>query len=168
VLTFPDLDFGFVGSEPKQALLKGAGAAFAAAALWAAATVIGRGLLRKLDPTVVSFWRFAFGLLGMSVAMAATGSWIPSGVFGPEGLWRSLLYMAFFPGLAAMLLYYKGLQGTEASVATFVELIFPLSAVVLNAWVLGLGLAPAQYAAGGVLIAAVAALSVGSGRLESG
>jgi drug/metabolite transporter (DMT)-like permease len=36
-----------------------------------------------------------------------------------------------------MLLYYRGLRRTPASIATFAELAFPASALVINYFVLG-------------------------------
>jgi drug/metabolite transporter (DMT)-like permease len=138
--------------------LRGALLAASAAALWAAATVAGRALLLKLDVAVVSFWRFAFGLATMALALLFSGRGSPL-LSSPANLLAGLIYMALFPGLTAMLLYYKGLARTPASVATFVELIFPLSALVLNTFVLKLPLSNIQLMAGAVLLIAVTRLT---------
>lgn len=42
--------------------------------------------------------------------------------------------MAWGPGYLALVVYYKGLEGTQASVATLCELAFPVGAVLIN-WV---------------------------------
>ncbi|OFZ73794.1 MAG: hypothetical protein A3K03_12140 [Bdellovibrionales bacterium RIFOXYD1_FULL_44_7] len=44
----------------------------------------------------------------------------------------SFAYLSLVPGLFAFWLYYKGLQRIPASIATFVELLFPLAGIVLN------------------------------------
>jgi drug/metabolite transporter (DMT)-like permease len=76
-----------------------------------------------------------------------------------SGPWLPLLYMGLVPGMLAMLLYYRGLATTSASVAAFVELIFPVSAVALNTWVLKAPLQPVQLVAGAILLIAVFNLS---------
>lgn len=160
VLSFPGFDFG-LGGGPGHALsasLRGALFALSAAALWAAATVAGRALLLELDVAVVSFWRFAFGLLALSSAQLLSGQGSPL-LTSSANLLAGLVYMALFPGLSAMLLYYAGLARTPASVATFVELIFPLSAVVLNTFVLKLPLSNVQLGAAAVLLIAVSRLT---------
>jgi drug/metabolite transporter (DMT)-like permease len=151
VLSFPDFDFGFL----RSARGRGTFLALSAACLWAIATVTGRALLMKLDFVVVSFWRFVFALLALGAWLAIMRIGVPPVLFATPGLPLSLVYMALIPGLLAMLLYYGGLAGTPASIATFVELIFPLSAVVLNTLFLGTPLGPVQSAAAAVLLIAV-------------
>jgi len=75
------------------------------------------------------------------------------------GVLKSLLYMSLISGLLSMLIYYRGLVTTSASVATFVELIYPVSAVLLNIWLLHAYLSPLQACAGTVLVFAVLRLS---------
>jgi len=67
--------------------------------------------------------------------------------------------MGVFPGLLAMLFYYRGLAKTPASVATFVELIFPIAAVGLNAVVLHAPLNLGQLIAGTILIFSITRIS---------
>ena len=42
------------------------------------------------------------------------------------------MVLALVPGLLAMLLYYRGLRTTPAPIATFAELAFPATALVVN------------------------------------
>lgn len=135
--------------------------ALSAAALWGIATVCGKVLLKRHSPLIVTFWRYAFGVVALlaitSVSPIQHGvSWeiLSSGVF------KSLLYMSLISGLLSMLIYYRGLLTTPASVATFVELIYPVSAVLLNLWFLHATLTPLQACAGTVLVFSVLKLSI--------
>jgi drug/metabolite transporter (DMT)-like permease len=159
LLSFPEIGFGqsLSGME-----LKSIGALYAlgAASIWATATVAGRAVLMSADFLVLTFWRFFFGLVALSLIFVAEGepmNW-PS-LLEPQMVWP-LLYMSFVPGLAAMLAYYAGLKRTPASVATIAELLFPVSAVVLNALVLDLSLEPLQIFAGALLLIAVTMISL--------
>jgi drug/metabolite transporter (DMT)-like permease len=62
----------------------------------------------------------------------------------------ALLALAIVAGGAGLLLYYRGLRDTPASVATLCELSFPVTAILLNAAVLGTPIAPNQVA--GILL----------------
>lgn len=157
-LSFPDLDFSFL-SLPLNLQSKGVIYALSAAALWAIATVVGKALLRKTHPQVATFWRYTMGLAALAVLLVLPGetqSW--SVALEPAHL-KSLAYMALFPGVIAMLSYYNGLERTSASVATLVELIFPVSAVLINAICLGAKLSLVQVASGLVLLASVTVIS---------
>jgi drug/metabolite transporter (DMT)-like permease len=76
--------------------------------------------------------------------------------------------LALVPGLAALLLYYRGLRRTEASAATLAELAFPLTALVVNALAFGTVLEPTQYAGAALLAGTVVALGVADGRGATG
>jgi drug/metabolite transporter (DMT)-like permease len=158
VLSLPRLEV-HTGAPEVSTALKGSLFAFVAAVLWAIATVAGRKLVLELDAAVVSFWRFAWGLAALWLALLFEGRGAGALLSSPAPLLSGLFYMALIPGLAAMLLYYAGLAQTTASVATFVELIFPLSAVVLNTLVLGLPLTGVQLGAAAVLLVSVIGLT---------
>jgi len=70
-----------------------------------------------------------------------------------------LALMAAVPGLAGMLLYYRGLGRTRASDATIAELAYPAGAFVLNWLALGATVAPGQLLGFAVLWLAIAALA---------
>jgi drug/metabolite transporter (DMT)-like permease len=44
----------------------------------------------------------------------------------------ALLLLSLVPGLAALLIYYRGLSSTPASSATLAELAFPLTAILIG------------------------------------
>ena len=157
VLSVPRFQFAGVGAFYSR----GAAMALSAAVLWAIATVAGRALVRDLPTLTVTFWRYAFGLLSLlayDVVAAAAGE-VPWHVLADPMMLRSLGYMALFPGLLAMVAYYAGLTVTPASVATFVELLFPVAAVLINTVALHLPLTAIQLGAGAALVVAVARLS---------
>jgi drug/metabolite transporter (DMT)-like permease len=135
--------------------------ALGAAALWGTATVCGKVLLKKHSPLVVTFWRYAFGVI--TLVAIANVSPIQHGVSWEilsSGVLKSLLYMSLISGLLSMLIYYRGLVQTPASVATFVELVYPVSAVLLNLWLLHATLSPLQAFAGTALVFSVLRLSI--------
>ncbi|MGZ3686739.1 MAG: DMT family transporter [Bdellovibrionota bacterium] len=157
-LSFPDLNFSFL-SGGIDLHSRGVINALAAAALWAVCTVMGKAVLRKQAAPVVAFWRYVFGFGMLCTLLLASSTAIPLEILGRPEVARSLLYMGLIPGVASMLAYYFGLARTEASVATFVELVFPVSAITLNAIFLHALLTPFQVAAAVVLILAVTQVS---------
>lgn len=131
--------------------------AIGAATLWAGGTVLGRAVAPGLTTMELTTLRFLIGL----PAAAAIARW----QVGPSA-WvidRSdvvpLVVLALGPGLLAMALYYRGLAGTPASLATLGELAFPLTAVTLGAVVLGQVLATSQWIGIALLMAAITALA---------
>ena len=168
VIGFPDFNFTALANGMDMRS-KGMVLALSAAALWALATVAGKHALKSHPFGIVTFWRYLFGLIALIVMVCAAGQPIPNailhGVTLAQGqgtvvihagtVIRALLYISLLPGVAALLLYYAGLKLTSASVATFVELIFPVSAVILNAVFLNQQLYTSQIFAGIVLIFAV-------------
>lgn len=121
----------FAGAAGRSALL-----ALAAAAIWGAATVFGRVGLRHADPTAFTALRFACALPLLAVIAAAqTALPPPHGAVATD--YVRILVLALLTGLVGMWLYYRGLRRTPASVATFAELAYPATAVVLNAIFLG-------------------------------
>lgn len=105
--------------------------ALGAAALWAMGTVLGRHLTHKIPPNELTAVRFAVGLptaliillvrnetaVAMEVSLSDVGA---------------LTLLALVPGLAALMIYYRGLSSTPASSATLAELAFPLTAIFVN------------------------------------
>lgn len=159
VLSFPDLDFDFLdrGFDVRS---RGVSYALAAAGLWAIATVAGKALLNRTTPGVATFWRFAFGLgalTGLLIFSGARAEW--SVAWRPE-VFQSLIYMSLVPGLLAMVIYYQGLNRSAASVATFMELLFPVAAVAINTYFLNEPLNPTQLVAGSTLLLAVTMISL--------
>ncbi|MEO5969733.1 MAG: DMT family transporter [Bdellovibrionia bacterium] len=157
VLSFPDLNFDFLLKKDSHSI--GIQYALAAAFMWAAATVTGKNLLVRTPPPVATFWRFFFGLVAVVLIVLISRSPIQMEYLLPGPSLYSLLYMSLVPGLLAIILYYKGLSSTPAGVTAFIELVYPIGAIILNTAFLHTSLNLVQMMAGGVLLLAVAMLS---------
>ncbi|MBI3667110.1 MAG: DMT family transporter [Acidobacteria bacterium] len=108
--------------------------ALSAAALWGSSTVLGRFVLNSVSfltltglrifaaapfLVILAWWRSALVVTSLSLNAR-------------QGI--SLVLLALIPGLAALLIYYRGLGRTRASLAAVAELSFPATATLLN-WV---------------------------------
>jgi drug/metabolite transporter (DMT)-like permease len=105
--------------------------ALGAAGLWAMGTVLGRHLTHKIPANELTALRFGIGLPTALIILllrgeAATALEIGMSDFG------ALLLLSLVPGLAALLIYYRGLSSTPASSATLAELAFPLTAILIG------------------------------------
>ena len=125
-----------------------------AAALWGLGTVFGRFLSRKLAFEHITTVRFAFGLVASAAALPIVGakafaSWHDSG-------WIALL--ALVTGLAALGLYYYGLQRTPAVLATIGELAFQVTATLVGIYVFNDTLRWTQWVGVAVVVAVVSLL----------
>lgn len=105
--------------------------ALGAAALWAMGTVLGRHLTHKIPPNELTAVRFAVGLPAALVILAFRGELSAAGGVSLQDI-RALVLLALVPGLAALMIYYRGLSSTPASSATLAELAFPLTAIFVN------------------------------------
>ena len=105
--------------------------ALAAAALWGAATVFGRYALAQVRFTTLTALRFTTALPALLVLMLLLGGPAAFGSYrgGDVPLY---LAIALIPGLFPMLLYYRGLASTPASLATLAELAFPITGILVN------------------------------------
>lgn len=159
LISFPDFNFHFVGEIGLES--KGSLYAIASATLWGLSTVVGKGVVSKLPPLLVTFWRFAFGLVTLGGMILLSGTSITLPITDPEVL-RSVAYLSVVPGLSALILYYQGMRRTQASTTTFMELLFPVSAVAINTIFLKTPLLPVQAAAALVLLFAVTQISLAS------
>src|SRR6266851_890014 len=105
--------------------------AIAAAALWGGATVFGRYALATVRFTTLTALRFTTALPALVIVLLLLG--------GPAAFanyrWSDTplyLAIALVPGLFPMLLYYRGLASTPASLATLAELAFPITGILVN------------------------------------
>ena len=153
------LSFGFLapgaafsGAEGRAALL-----ALVAAALWGSATVLGRAALADLDPDVLTGLRFTCAVPLLALIAATQHATAPPVAAG--GLdWLRIGLLALLSGLLGMMLYYRGLRRTPASIATFAELAFPACALVVNYVVLGTTVNAVQLAGFALLWLTIASL----------
>jgi DME family drug/metabolite transporter len=132
--------------------------ALGAATLWGMGTVLGRGLATGVAFVELTTMRFVFGLPAaalIAVAMDGAGALaVTAGEVGP------LIALALVPGLAGLLLYYRGLRTTPASSATIAELTFPLTAIAVGALVFGATLTATQWLGAAVLVATITTMAL--------
>ncbi|MGH2946672.1 MAG: DMT family transporter [Solirubrobacteraceae bacterium] len=151
--------FADPGSVTLERLLPaalGAGAAL----LWALGTVLGKHASAKVAPTQLAGLRFLCGLPVALVLLVVLGD----GIQARSGDAPAIALLSLVPGLAALLLYYRGLRRTTASAATLAELAFPVTALVVNALAFGTVLSGSQLAGAAVLAATVVALGLADRR----
>ncbi len=165
-ISFPNFKFDFLSGGTLES--RGSLFALSAAGLWGLATVVGKRVLSRLPPLIVTYWRFVFGLATLAVMLALAGDFSAADggalasyrQLGNPATLRSLLYVALVPGLLALILYYQGMGRTTASKTTFMELLFPVTAVTLNTIFLKAPLLPIQAAAALVLLFAIMQISI--------
>nr|WP_306239147.1 DMT family transporter [Ornithinimicrobium cryptoxanthini] len=133
-----------------------AGLAVGAAALWAAGTVLGRAASAELRFADITALRFGVGLLTLVVLSAVTSTPLAIGLDAAP----NILLLAIFPGLLALLLYYRALGHTPASRATLAELAFPLTAALVGVVALGASLEVSQWTGFVIVLSSVVGLAV--------
>lgn len=145
--------------------LAAAAFALAASALWGAGTVLGRYALSRVSFPTLTALRFASGMPALVVVL-----WLVGGASGFTYVAaRDLpLYiaLALLPGLVGLLLYYRGLRSTPASMATLAELAFPVTGILVNLYLVTprQTITPVEVLGIVVLWAAIAALDIENAR----
>ncbi len=129
--------------------------ALGAAALWGGSTVLGRFALLGVPFQTLTALRIVVAL-----PLLAALNWLRPHAWPAlvPKQWLALVTMAFVPGLLALLIYYRGLGKTRASLAAIAELSFPATAALLNWTMLGAGVSLVQISGFAMLWAAILAL----------
>lgn len=128
LVSFPDLSINLAtGQGTIFAALMAIGAAFC----WASSTAFSRYVLLELPTSLVTALRFG---------LAALFGFILVFVFNQQsalatvtsGQFVTLFVIALSTGMVALSIYYYGLKKTPVRIATVCELVWPLSAVVID------------------------------------
>jgi drug/metabolite transporter (DMT)-like permease len=135
--------------------------ALIAAALWGAGTVFGRVALQQVRYPTLAALRFVTGMPALAIALFVLGGAQAFTQYRASDL-PLYLGIALLPGLLAMLLYYRGLASTPASLATLAELAFPITGVIVNVYLVSppQSVSPWQLAGIATLWLAIAALDL--------
>ena len=149
-----------VGVERLLPAVLGAGAAL----LWALGTVLGKHAGAKVAPSQLAGLRFLCGLPVAFVLLLIFGDGVQAGAADVP----AIVLLSLVPGLAALLLYYRGLRRTTASAATLAELAFPVTALGVNAVAFGTLLTGTQLAGAALLAGTVVALGLADRRGGTG
>jgi len=126
----------------------------AAATLWGLGTVFGRYLGRRLAFEHVTTVRFAFGFVASACALPILGAAAFSSAH--DSFWIAVL--ALVTGLAALFLYYYGLQKTPALLSALGELAFPVTATLIGIYVFHSSLRWTQWVGVAVTVTVVSLL----------
>lgn len=147
-VTFP---YGMVNTGDGGAYVTAALFALLAAICWGASTALSRYALLNHSHTFITGLRFLLtvpiAFLGVLLLDAAPSL---GTVTAPQI--GTLCLIAISTGAVALWIYYRGLRSTPASVATIVELAFPLTAIFIDYFLYGTILAWTQYAAAAFLL----------------
>lgn len=167
VISFPDLRPELYVGEQWNPNTVGVLLSLGAAVLWGLGTVLGRYVLRPTTdselPTIneqgVSFQtltalRFLIAFLFLIALNLRSGIWETVGALTGKDI-AFIVIVAVASGFTSLMIYYRGLQHTKASIATLAELGFPFLAVIVNAAALGLFLKPMQIVGMVILVVAV-------------
>lgn len=105
--------------------------ALGAGMLWGSSTAVSKYVLNKVSFLTATALRFllapVFAFI-IILILNQTGSLTQIN----QAQWGTLLLITFTTGLLALGIYYYGLKRIPAHVATIIELLFPLSAVVID------------------------------------
>ncbi|HYC34403.1 MAG TPA: DMT family transporter [Candidatus Paceibacterota bacterium] len=131
LISFPTLTPQVFEGETWNLHFLGVLFAVGAALLWAAGTVFGRIALSEFSWKETTSLRFfvAFIFLALWNLKDGAFSLIPT---LSAATWGYLFLMSMVSGALGLLLYYRGLRDTKASVATIAELGFVAAALLVN------------------------------------
>ena len=160
--------FAYNPRDPLSALQHGrleAGLfALGAAVLWASGTVLGRYALGSLSFWAVTSLRFTLALPLLVVVVIVQYGVGGFGHYTLSDFVPNLLAIALVPGLLALLLYYRALSRTPASLSTIAELALPVTATFIATYQFHQPLYPAQIVGTALLIGVIVVLNVTKDR----
>jgi DME family drug/metabolite transporter len=105
--------------------------ALGAAALWASGTVLGRFALGSISFWSMTSLRFTLALPVLVIVVLVQNGLGGFGHYRIGDFVPNLLAIAIVPGLLALLLYYRALSKTPASLATIAEMAYPVAATLI-------------------------------------
>lgn len=133
--------------------------ALGAAALWAGGTVFGRYALGSISFWSMTALRFTVALPVLVAIVLVGEGFAGFSHYTVNDFVPNLLGIALIPGLLALLLYYRALAKTPASLATIAEMAFPVAATLIASgpapWGFQQPLYPAQIAGTVILLGVI-------------
>ena len=105
--------------------------ALGAAVLWASGTVMGRFALGSISFWSMTALRFTLALPVLVIVVLVQDGLGGFGHYRFTDFVPNLLAIAIVPGLLALLLYYRALSKTPASMATIAEMAYPVAATLI-------------------------------------
>jgi drug/metabolite transporter, DME family len=105
--------------------------ALGAAVLWASGTVLGRFALGSISFWSMTALRFTLAFPVLVIVVLAQNGFGGFSHYRLNDFVPNLLAIAIVPGLLALLLYYRALSKTPASLATIAEMAYPVAATLI-------------------------------------
>jgi DME family drug/metabolite transporter len=136
--------------------------ALGAAALWASGTVLGRFALGSISFWSMTALRFTLALPVLVAIVIVQEGAAGFSHYRFSDFVPNLLAIALVPGLLALLLYYRALSKTPASLATIAEMAYPVAATLIASapppWGFHQPLYPAQLVGTAILLGVIGLL----------
>ncbi len=132
-----------------------------AAFSFGASTVFSRKVLNKFPFQSSTFFRYGFSATVLFFFWLVMGDLHGFAKASPVN-WLFIGIISLTTGSGAIFIYYYGLRSIKASVATFAELMFPVSAIIFDYLLNDKLLSPVQWVAAAVLIFAILRISKGN------
>lgn len=150
-------DFSTEGITTVYAALLSLLAAFS----FGSSTVFSKKILGRYSFVSSTFFRYGFTTLIMLVIVLFAGH-IGDFTQVTQRNWLFIGLIGLTTGSGAIFLYYYGLRHVKASSSTFLELMYPITAVVLDYFVNKTTYSPVQWMAAFVMLFAIVMLNVDS------
>ena len=148
-------DFSSEGLVTVYAALLSLLAAFS----FGSSTVFSKKILGNYSFVSSTFFRYGFTTVIMFVIVLFTGHLGDFSQITPRN-WLFIALIGLTTGSGAIFLYYYGLRNVKASLSTFLELMYPITAVVLDYFVNKTVYSPVQWAAAFVMLFSIVMLNV--------
>jgi len=147
-------DFSTDGLTTVYAALLSLLAAFS----FGSSTVFSKKILGHYSFYASTFFRYFFTTVIMFVIVLVTGHICDFSLITPRN-WQFIVLIGLTTGSGAIFLYYYGLRNVRASISTFLELMYPITAVVLDYLVNKTVYSPVQWVAAFVMLFAIVMLN---------
>ena len=147
-------DFSTEGITTFYAALLSLLAAFS----FGSSTVFSKKILGNYSFVTSTFFRYGFTTLIMFLIVLFTGHLCDFSQITPRN-WFFIALIGLTTGSGAIFLYYYGLRNVKASLSTFLELMYPITAVVLDYFVNKTVYSPVQWMAACVMLFAIIMLN---------
>ncbi len=130
-----------------------------AAFSFGSSTVFSKKILGNYSFVSSTFFRYGFTTLIMLLIVLFSGHIGDFSQITPRN-WLFIALIGLTTGSGAIFLYYYGLRHVKASLSTFLELMYPITAVILDYFVNKTVYSPVQWIAISVMLFAIVMLNV--------
>lgn len=136
-----------------------------AAFSFGSSTVFSKKILGNYSFVTSTFFRYGFTTLIMLVIVLIGGHLLDFAQVTQRN-WLFVVLIGLTTGSGAIFLYYYGLRNVKASISTFLELMYPITAVVLDYFVNHTKYSTVQWIAAFVMLFSIVMLNVNSKKTE--